>query len=119
MGAAHSHEDLEICTSDEEEYEEYEERRDDGEEEDKFEDSRDDTLDPSSSGGRRLLRPKPPSSSLDDVDAKLRALKLKYTSTTTPPPSSTQNSARLFRYINGNTPKANGSPPRNPPLTAS
>lgn len=103
MGAAHSQEDLEICTSDEEEYEEYEERRDGQEEEDedKFEDSRDDTLDPSPSGG---LRPKPPSSSLDDVDAKLRALKLKYTPP--PPPPSTQNSARLFRYINGNTPKA-------------
>ncbi|CAG7886417.1 unnamed protein product [Brassica rapa] len=103
MGAAHSQEDLEICTSDEEEYEEYEERRDgqdESEEEDKFEDSRDDTLAPSpSSGGRR--RPKPPSSSLDDVDAKLKSLKLKYT-----PPPSTENSARLFRYINGNTPKA-------------
>ncbi|KAF8097066.1 hypothetical protein N665_0296s0047 [Sinapis alba] len=101
MGAAHSHEDLEICTSDEEEYEEYEERRDgEEEEEDKFEDSRDDTLDPSPSGA--CLRSKHPSSSLDDVDAKLKALKLKYTSTQQP----TQNSARLFRYINGNTPKA-------------
>ncbi|KAG2249984.1 hypothetical protein Bca52824_089612 [Brassica carinata] len=76
MGAAHSQEDLEICTSDEEEYE--------------------DSV--SSSGGRL---PKPPPSSLDDVDAKLKSLKLKYT-----PPPSTQNSARLFRYINGNTPKA-------------
>ncbi|CAH8384587.1 unnamed protein product [Eruca vesicaria subsp. sativa] len=99
MGAAQSQEDLEICTSDEEEYEEYEERRDEAEEEDKFEDSRDDTFAPSPSAILRL-RPKPPSSSLDDVDAKLKALKLKYTS------PSTQNSPRLFRYINGNTPKA-------------
>ncbi|KFK29955.1 hypothetical protein AALP_AA7G199300 [Arabis alpina] len=81
MGASHSHEDLEICESDEEEYEEYEE------EEEKFEDSRNDALDSSSS--------------FDDVEAKLKALKLKYPST-----QSTENSARLFRYINGNTPKA-------------
>ncbi|CAN8276143.1 unnamed protein product [Cochlearia groenlandica] len=109
MGASHSHEDLEICESDEEEYEEYEEQREnEEEEEDKFEDSRDDTLQTSSSsGGRRrrlTLRPKSPSSSsLDDVEAKLKALKLKYT---TNQASSTENSARLFRYINGNTPKA-------------
>ncbi|CAH8350547.1 unnamed protein product [Eruca vesicaria subsp. sativa] len=105
MGAAHSHEDLEICESDEEEYEEYEERRDgQEEEEDEFVDSRDDTFATSSSS---TLRPKSPSSSLNDVESKLRALKLKYPSTQqAPPPQSTQNSARLFRYINGNTPKA-------------
>uniref|UniRef100_A0A1J3ITC1 Protein CYPRO4 n=1 Tax=Noccaea caerulescens TaxID=107243 RepID=A0A1J3ITC1_NOCCA len=101
MGQAQSQEDLEICESDEEEYEQYEEGRDGEEEEDKFEDSRDDTLGGSSSGGRR--RPKSPAS-LDDVDAQLRALKLKYASTQEAP--STQNSTRLFRYINGNTPKA-------------
>ncbi|KAJ0247334.1 Dem-like protein [Hirschfeldia incana] len=102
MGAAHSHEDLEICESDEEEYEEYEEGREQQEqEEDEFVDSRDDTFATSSS----RLRPKPPpSSSLDDVESKLRALKLKYPSTT--PHPSTQNSIKLFRYINGNTPKA-------------
>ncbi|KAF3546724.1 hypothetical protein DY000_02010071 [Brassica cretica] len=101
MGAAHSHEDLEICESDEEEYEEYEERRE--EEEDEFVDSRDDTFVPSSS----RLRPKRPSSSLDDVESKLRALKLKYPSTQQEaPPPSTQTSTKLFRYINGNTPKA-------------
>ncbi|KAF8050201.1 hypothetical protein N665_2028s0008 [Sinapis alba] len=106
MGAAHSHEDLEICESDEEEYEEYEEGREKEEEEDEFIDSRDDTFATSSSGGRRLLHPKPPSS-LDDVESKLRALKLKYPSTQQQaPPPSTQNSTKLFRYINGNTPKA-------------
>ncbi|KAG2319587.1 hypothetical protein Bca4012_054188 [Brassica carinata] len=103
MGAAHSHEDLEICESDEEEYEEYEEGRENEEKEDEFVDSRDDTFaTSSSSGGGRRLRPQPPSS-LDDVESKLRALKLKYPSTTTQqqaPP------AKLFRYINGNTPKA-------------
>jgi len=103
MGASHSHEDLEICSSDEDEYEEYEEGREGEEEEETFQDSRDDTLGISSSGGRRL-RPKSPSSSLDDVEAKLQALKLKYPLTQSAP--STQNSARLFRYINGNTPKA-------------
>ncbi|CAN6819306.1 unnamed protein product [Brassica oleracea] len=105
MGAAHSHEDLEICESDEEEYEEYEERREEEEEEEEeeFVDSRDDTFVPSSS----RLRPKPPSSSLDDVESKLRALKLKYPSTQQEaPPPSTQTSTKLFRYINGNTPKA-------------
>ncbi|CAN7032437.1 hypothetical protein IGI04_031332 [Brassica rapa subsp. trilocularis] len=96
MGAAHSHEDLEICESDEEEYEEYEERREQQEEEDEFVDSRDDdSFAPSSS---RL----PPSSSLDDVESKLRALKLKYPSTQ----QQAQTSTKLFRYINGNTPKA-------------
>ncbi|KAJ4880694.1 hypothetical protein Rs2_37749 [Raphanus sativus] len=103
MGAAHSHEDLEICESDEEEYEEYEEGREQ-QEEDEFVDSRDDTFASSSSS---RLRPKPPSSSLDDVESKLRALKLKYPSSTQPqPPPSTQSSIKLFRYINGNTPKA-------------
>ncbi|KAJ4892832.1 hypothetical protein Rs2_19626 [Raphanus sativus] len=51
---------------------------------------------------RRCL--KSPSSVLDEVETKLRALKLKYTSTEeqeAPP-----NSVELLRYINGNTPKA-------------
>lgn len=102
MGAAHSHEYLEICELDEEEYEEYEEGREkEEEEEDEFVDSRDNTFATSSSSGGHL-RPKPPSS-LDDVESKLGALKLKYPSTTqqqqAPP-------AKLFRYINGNTPKS-------------
>ncbi|XP_010547849.1 PREDICTED: protein CYPRO4 isoform X1 [Tarenaya hassleriana] len=94
MGGSHSREDMEIWDSDEE----YEgEQEDEGE---KFEDSRDDTPDKSSSLGRRR-RPKSPS--IDDVEAKLNALKLKYPSLNQAP---SLNAVRLFRYINGNTPKA-------------
>ncbi|KAF2556780.1 hypothetical protein F2Q68_00018358 [Brassica cretica] len=77
MGSAHSQDDLEICESDEEE-----------------EEFVDDTF-----GDRRLKSP----SSLDEVESKLRALKLKYPSTAEQAPP---NSVDLLRYINGNTPKA-------------
>ena len=74
MGSAHSQDDLKIYESDEEEEE---------------------LVD----GDRRLKSP----SSLDEVESKLRALKLKYPSTEQAPPNS---SVDLLRYINGNTPKA-------------
>ncbi|WZY96448.1 hypothetical protein YC2023_068777 [Brassica napus] len=74
MGSAHSQDDLKICESDEEEEE----------------------LVDVTFGDRRLKSP----SSLDEVESKLRALKLKYPSTEQAPP------VDLLRYINGNTPKA-------------
>lgn len=93
MGASHSREDLNLSDSDEEEYETEKE-----EEEDNYEDCKDETPDRNSSSSKR--RPKTPSS-LDEVEAKLRALKLKY-------PSATQNpsAVRLYLHIGGNTPNA-------------
>ncbi|OMO74769.1 Vacuolar import/degradation, Vid27-related protein [Corchorus olitorius] len=92
MGGAHSH-DL-VSDSDEEEYEE-------GNEEEHFQDSKDETPERSSSGRRR---PKTPSS-VDEVEAKLKALKLKYGSANTQNPS-LRNAVKLYLHIGGNTPKA-------------
>ncbi|KAK7410033.1 hypothetical protein VNO78_00507 [Psophocarpus tetragonolobus] len=48
--------------------------------------------------------PKPSSpSSLDDVEAKLKALKLKYSSSSSPP---LNNAVKLYLHVGGNTPKA-------------
>ncbi|MBA0838514.1 hypothetical protein Goarm_004324 [Gossypium armourianum] len=91
MGGSHSREEL-ISDSDEEEYEE--------EEEENYQDSKDDTPERSSSG----RRPKTPSS-LDEVAAKLEALKLKYPTSNTPNPS-LKNAVKLYLHIGGNTPKA-------------
>ncbi|XWS14694.1 hypothetical protein CRYUN_Cryun35bG0031300 [Craigia yunnanensis] len=93
MGGAHSREDL-ISDSDEEEYEE------ESEEEENYQDSKDETPERSSSG-RRSKTP----SSLDEVEAKLKALKLKYPSANTQN-SSLKNAVKLYLHIGGNTPKA-------------
>ncbi|KAF2309821.1 hypothetical protein GH714_005275 [Hevea brasiliensis] len=90
MGASHSREDLELSDSDTE----YQEETEEGNYE---------TPEKSSSGHR----PKTPSS-LDDVEAKLKALKLKYPSTTTQQSENTnlKNAVKLYLHIGGNTPKA-------------
>ncbi|KAK6939597.1 Vacuolar import/degradation Vid27, C-terminal [Dillenia turbinata] len=87
MGANHSREDLEILSSDEEEEEEQEEC---------YEDAKSDH--DRSSSDRKSKIP----SSLDEVDARLRALKLKYT---THDPS-LKNGVKLYLHVGGNTPKA-------------
>ncbi|KAE8674749.1 Protein CYPRO4 [Hibiscus syriacus] len=92
MGGAHSREDL-ISDSDEEEYEEENE-------EENYQDSKDETPERSSSG----RRPKTPSS-VDEVEAKLKALKLKYGSAHSQNPSH-KNAVKLYLHIGGNTPKA-------------
>ncbi|KAK7362641.1 hypothetical protein VNO77_04759 [Canavalia gladiata] len=86
MGASQSREGLEVTDSDSD-YEEEEEKYEDAE---------------THSGSQ--------SSQLDDVDAKLKALKLKYPS---PPSSSTKlqtplpkNAVKLYLHIGGNTPNA-------------
>ncbi|KAH7567420.1 hypothetical protein ACOSP7_010702 [Xanthoceras sorbifolium] len=94
MGGSHSREDLELSDSDEEEYETEQEQ----EEEENYQDSREETPDRSSSSSKR--RPKTPSS-LEEVEAKLRALKLKYPSTAQNP-----NAVKLYLHMGGNTPKA-------------
>ncbi|GAB4829509.1 Protein cypro4 [Ancistrocladus abbreviatus] len=87
MGAAHSRDDL-ISDSDEGEHDE--ENHD--EEDDHYEDAKDPEKTP------------PSSSSLDEVDAKLKALKLKYQSPNKHP--SLKNAVKLYLHIGGNTPNA-------------
>ncbi|OVA15812.1 Vacuolar import/degradation [Macleaya cordata] len=92
MGGSHSREDLEITDSDEEEEteEEYEDVKEDH-----------DRSSPSPSSGAKSKSKTPTScSSLDEIDAKLKALKLKY------PSSQIPNSVKLYLHVGGNTPKA-------------
>ncbi|KAL4649651.1 hypothetical protein ACB092_01G029600 [Castanea dentata] len=92
MGANHSsREDLEL--SDSEEYEEETEREDEEEEED-YHDAKDKSSE---------RRPKTPSS-VDEVEARLKALKLKYPSSTQSP--NLKNPVKLYLHIGGNTPVA-------------
>ncbi|XP_039049872.1 protein CYPRO4-like [Hibiscus syriacus] len=93
MGGTHNREDL-ISDSDEEDYEE-----ENGEEED-YQDSKDET--PERSSSDRI--PKTPSS-IDEVETKLKALKLKYGSTKAQNPSF-RNVVKLYLHIDSNTPKA-------------
>ncbi|KAJ0086164.1 hypothetical protein Patl1_08953 [Pistacia atlantica] len=92
MGGSHSREDLELSDSDEYESEQEEE------EEEKYADCKGETPDRSSSSSKR--RPKTPSS-IDEVEAKLKALKLKYPSAAQNP-----NAVKLYLHVGGNTPKA-------------
>ncbi|GAB4840813.1 Protein cypro4 [Ancistrocladus abbreviatus] len=83
MGGSHSREDLEISDSDDEQNHD--------EDNDKYEDAEE--------SGKT-----PPPSSLDEVDAKLKALKLKYQSPNKNP--SLKNGVKLYLHIGGNTPNA-------------
>ena len=99
MGGSQSREDLEISDSDTESQEE--------EEEESYQDVNNETPEKSSSSGRS--RPKTPSS-FDEVESKLKALKLKYPSTTAQtqqsPNPNFKNGVKLYLHIGGNTPKA-------------
>ncbi|KAG5018363.1 Protein CYPRO4 [Glycine max] len=82
MGANHSREDLlESSDSEQEEYETFEDATE----------------------GSAERKPSTPSS-LDDVEAKLKALKLKYSSSSSTP--AVNNAVKLYVHIGGNTPKA-------------
>ncbi|KAJ6335193.1 hypothetical protein OIU78_011933 [Salix suchowensis] len=102
MGGSQSREDLELSDSDTEDQQEEE-----TEEEENYQDVSNETPEKSSSTGRN--RPKTPSS-LDEVESKLKALKLKYPSTTTrtqqSPNCNFKNGIKLYLHIGGNTPKA-------------
>ncbi|KAL5705745.1 Protein cypro4 [Ranunculus cassubicifolius] len=89
MGAASSREGLEISDSDSDEN-----YSDDNEE--------------SSESYRTPSKVQSPSSSgLDDIDAKLKSLKLKYSSTSTPVQNpNLKNAVKLYLHIGGNTPNA-------------
>ncbi|XP_050209074.1 protein CYPRO4 [Mercurialis annua] len=103
MGAQHSREDLNLSDSDSDSDSEY--QQEETETETETEEERYDTPEKSASDSKR---PKTPSS-LDDVDAKLKALKLKYPSSS--PQSNTlnpnlKNKLKLYLHIGSNTPKA-------------
>ncbi|XP_004291111.1 PREDICTED: protein CYPRO4 [Fragaria vesca subsp. vesca] len=89
MGGAHSREDLELIDSDDEE------QQSEGEE--CFQDAEEKIQRSAERGG-----PKTPAS-VDDVEAKLKALKLKYASASTP---NLKNAVKLYVHVGGNTPKA-------------
>ncbi|XP_030460528.1 protein CYPRO4 isoform X2 [Syzygium oleosum] len=102
MGAGQSRGDLDLSDSDSEDARS---RHGSDREDDAYEDARE-----QSSGDRAPARS--PSSSLDDVEARLKALKLKYSS---PSSSSSaakkkqpnlENAVKLYLHIGGNTPKA-------------
>ncbi|XP_016569773.2 protein CYPRO4 [Capsicum annuum] len=104
MGANHSREDLELSDSDSESESEYgsdsKTRQDEEEDEDNYSDAR---TTPSSIDRKHPETP----SSLDDVEAKLKALKLKYSNTTTnnnnnnnPTP---KNAVKLYVHVGGNS----------------
>ncbi|KAF5747001.1 Vacuolar import/degradation [Tripterygium wilfordii] len=102
MGGANSRENLEISDSDEE-YDE-EQSQEEEEDEETYHEAKDATPDRFSSG----RKPKSPSS-LDEVEAKLKALKLKYPSSSSqlqPQNPNLKNAVKLYLHIGGNTPKA-------------
>nr|GMD96318.1 protein CYPRO4 [Ipomoea batatas] len=102
MGANHSREDLELLESETEsetgsESRSHDSRRDDDDDEENYEDA----STPSS------FQPKTPAktpTSLDDVEAKLKALKLKYNVGSQHNP--TKNAVKLYLHVGGNTPKS-------------
>ncbi|KAK4340243.1 hypothetical protein RND71_041705 [Anisodus tanguticus] len=84
MGASHSREGLEL--SDESDYSDNEES------EEHYEDATEDHATPVST------------KTLDELDSKLKSLKLKYSSSETP--KNLKNVAKLYLHVGGNTPKA-------------
>ncbi|KAG6529849.1 protein CYPRO4-like [Zingiber officinale] len=98
MGGSQSREDLELSDSEEEEEEEGNEKE--GERQDRDE------------AGPRSGGTLTPASSIDEVDRKLQALKLKYSnSSLSPSPSSSRkpnsrNAVKLYLHIGGNSPAA-------------
>ncbi|KAK1439924.1 hypothetical protein QVD17_05749 [Tagetes erecta] len=87
MGGSHSREGLDLSDSDD-----YEEDRDEQSEseEEKYEDAKEDHT-------------SVPIKAVDDLDSKLKALKLKYSSAQNP---NLKNAVKLYLYVGGNTPKA-------------
>lgn len=88
MGANHSREDLNLSDSEEESGDEQTQE----EEEETYEDAKE-------QGSSERRGPKTPSS-LDDVEAKLKALKLKYPSSTNP---NLKNAVKLYNHFGGHT----------------
>lgn len=99
MGTAQSREDAELSDSDE--YKE--EEKEDDEEEEEYEDA-DKELKPQSISS--TAKSTGTSSAIDDVDAKLKALKLKYGSSSPSQTPNSKNAVKLYLHIGGNTPRA-------------
>ncbi|XP_052200730.1 protein CYPRO4 [Diospyros lotus] len=95
MGGSHSREDLEISDSEDERSQGEEEEE---EEEETYEDVNEGDEEQRSSGRRRPQTPP----SLDDVEAKLKALKLKYPSHN----PNLKNAVKLYLHVGGNTPRS-------------
>ncbi|TMW86448.1 hypothetical protein EJD97_021361 [Solanum chilense] len=93
MGASHSREGLEL--SDESDYED-EEGSSRTESEEQYEDAADDHA--------SMRTPQVSNKNLDELDSKLKALKLKYGSPVTP--TNLRNAVKLYLHVGGNTPKA-------------
>ncbi|XP_015060733.1 protein CYPRO4 [Solanum pennellii] len=93
MGASHSREGLEL--SDESDYED-EEGSSRTESEEQYEDAADDHA--------SMRTPQVSNKTLDELDSKLKALKLKYGSPVTP--TNIRNAVKLYLHVGGNTPKA-------------
>lgn len=93
MGASHSREGLEL--SDESDYED-DEGSSRTESEEQYEDAADDHT--------PTKTPPVSNKTLDDLDSKLKALKLKYGSAETP--TNLRNAVKLYLHVGGNTPKA-------------
>lgn len=96
MGTAQSREDVELSDSDD-----YKEEED--EEDEEYEDAENELKPKSISSAKSSAT----ASAIDDVDAKLKALKLKYGTSSAPSqiPNS-KNAVKLYLHIGGNTPRA-------------
>ncbi|KAH0683991.1 hypothetical protein KY285_022464 [Solanum tuberosum] len=96
MGANHSREDLELSDSESEsEYGSESRTREEEEDEDNYSDAK---TTPSSIDRKQSKTP----SSLDDVEAKLKALKLKYGTPHAKTPTA-KNAVKLYLHVGGNT----------------
>uniref|UniRef100_A0A2N9HVQ2 Uncharacterized protein n=1 Tax=Fagus sylvatica TaxID=28930 RepID=A0A2N9HVQ2_FAGSY len=99
MGTSHSREGLDISDEDSDQYNEEEE-----EEEEQYDDAEEDQHQ------NPQISPAVKSKTLDELDAKLKALELKYgtssSSSSSQNPNSKNNSVKLYLHIGGNTPKA-------------
>ncbi|KAI6701314.1 hypothetical protein NL676_015638 [Syzygium grande] len=105
MGGSHSREDLEIDSSDEEEdggggggYESGHEEYEGAEEEQRRQQKEPHRASSSSGTASQSL------DSLDEIDARLKSLRVKYPAAARPP--DLKNPVKLYLHIGGNTPKA-------------
>ncbi|XP_077239989.1 protein CYPRO4-like [Tasmannia lanceolata] len=95
MGGSHSREGLEISDDEEEQEEEQENNEEEEEEEEQHQKQR--------SGDKKCTSKT--LSSLDEVDAKLKSLKLKYSTPSSQNPNP-KNAIKLYLHVGGNSPKA-------------
>ncbi|KAL4615448.1 hypothetical protein ACB092_07G125500 [Castanea dentata] len=103
MGTSQSREGLDISDADSDQYTDEEEEEEEEDDDDQYDDAQD------SHQQKPQSKAKSNPKSLDELDAKLKALKLKYASPSSSSSSQIPNSAnsvKLYLHIGGNTPKA-------------